>query len=125
MLWDTAGQEEYDRLRPLSYDNVDVIVICYDVTTQASYDNVMVRWAPETQHFCPDVPIVLVACKTDLRPKTRDTNASLNASKKTTSLMYRTKRITTAEVRLINYHAKGTKNTVSIFSDSVVVTQKS
>ena len=31
-LWDTAGQEDYDRLRPLSYPETDVIVICYAVT---------------------------------------------------------------------------------------------
>ena len=102
MLWDTAGQEEYDRLRPLSYDNVDVVVVCYDVSELASYENITVRWAPETKHFCPGVPVILVACKTDLRTKTKDrseTTTSMTASKnRTTSLMQKNKIISTSEV---------------------------
>ena len=39
-LWDTAGQEDYDRLRPLSYPDTDVILICYDISNQDSCDNI-------------------------------------------------------------------------------------
>ncbi|KAI8507334.1 ras-like GTP-binding protein Rho1 [Branchiostoma floridae x Branchiostoma belcheri] len=66
-LWDTAGQEDYDRLRPLSYNDADVIIICFDVSSQASFENVEVRWAPEIRHFCKGIPIFLIACKSDLR----------------------------------------------------------
>ena len=37
-LWDTAGQEDYDRLRPLSYPGSDVILLCYSTVNQASYE---------------------------------------------------------------------------------------
>ena len=30
-LWDTAGQESYDKLRPLSYSNSDVVLICFSI----------------------------------------------------------------------------------------------
>nr|XP_033776915.1 rho-related GTP-binding protein RhoD [Geotrypetes seraphini] len=66
-LWDTAGQEDYDRLRPLSYTGANVILICYDVTNPGSYDNVLTKWYPEVNHFCKGVPVLLVGCKTDLR----------------------------------------------------------
>uniref|UniRef100_A0A8C2A984 Ras homolog family member F n=1 Tax=Cyprinus carpio TaxID=7962 RepID=A0A8C2A984_CYPCA len=66
-LYDTAGQEDYDRLRPLSYQEVNLVVICYDVTNPTSFDNVTIKWYPEVRHFCRDVPIILIGCKTDLR----------------------------------------------------------
>ncbi|XP_017948656.1 rho-related GTP-binding protein RhoF isoform X1 [Xenopus tropicalis] len=66
-LYDTAGQEDYDRLRPLSYQDVNLVLICYDVTNPTSFDNVLIKWYPEVHHFCRGVPIVLIGCKTDLR----------------------------------------------------------
>jgi len=71
-LWDTAGQEDYDRLRPLSYPQTDVFLICYSVISRSSFDNVKSKWYPEIQHHAPDVPIILVGTKSDLRsdPKT-------------------------------------------------------
>ncbi|KAM3937101.1 rho-related GTP-binding protein RhoF [Leptodactylus fuscus] len=66
-LYDTAGQEDYDRLRPLSYQDVNLVLICFDVTNPTSFDNVLIKWYPEVHHFCRGVPIVLIGCKTDLR----------------------------------------------------------
>lgn len=67
-LWDTAGQEDYERLRPLSYPHTCCFLICFSVDKNlASYDHVAMKWAPEVRHFSPNVPIVLVATKTDLR----------------------------------------------------------
>uniref|UniRef100_A0A8B9QND9 Rho-related GTP-binding protein RhoD n=1 Tax=Anas platyrhynchos TaxID=8839 RepID=A0A8B9QND9_ANAPL len=66
-LWDTAGQEDYDRLRPLSYSDANVVLMCFDVTNRSSYDNILTKWYPEVNHFCKGVPVLLVGCKTDLR----------------------------------------------------------
>ncbi|CAO3586398.1 unnamed protein product [Absidia cylindrospora] len=66
-LWDTAGQEEYDRLRPLSYPEANVILICFAIDQPASFTNVQHRWLPEVTHFCEDVPKLLVGTKSDLR----------------------------------------------------------
>lgn len=85
-LWDTAGQEDYERLRPLSYPNVsanwlslaviisfiirnlffllllqtDCFLICYSISSKTSFDNVLSKWYPEIRHYAPHVPIVLV-----------------------------------------------------------------
>ena len=66
-LWDTAGQEDYDRLRPLSYPDTDVILMCFSVDSPDSLQNIPEKWVPEVKHFCPNVPIVLVGNKKDLR----------------------------------------------------------
>ncbi|GAM23816.1 hypothetical protein SAMD00019534_069910 [Acytostelium subglobosum LB1] len=66
-LWDTAGQEEYDRLRPLSYPGADVVLLCFSTISQGSYEAIRDRWAPEVNHYIPDVPLILVGTKIDLR----------------------------------------------------------
>jgi len=66
-LWDTAGQEDYDRLRPLSYPDTDVILMCFSIDNPDSLENITEKWTPEVKHFCPSVPIILVANKKDLR----------------------------------------------------------
>ena len=67
VLWDTAGQEDYDRLRPVCYHRANVVIVCFAVNSRSSYNNVVAKWMPEVRHFCPNVPVVLVATKTDLR----------------------------------------------------------
>ncbi|KAL2109510.1 hypothetical protein VUR80DRAFT_2352 [Thermomyces stellatus] len=68
-LWDTAGQEEYDRLRPLSYPETDLIFVCFAIDCPNSLDNVLDKWYPEVLHFCPYTPLFLVGLKSDLRHK--------------------------------------------------------
>jgi Rho family protein len=87
-LWDTAGQEEYDRLRPLSYPDSDVILIVFSIDFPVSLGNVQDKvryspacqidsrypdicehsqWYPEVAHFCEGTPLILVGTKIDLR----------------------------------------------------------
>ncbi|MED6108464.1 GTP-binding protein Rho1 [Stylosanthes scabra] len=57
-LWDTAGQEDYNRLRPLSYRGADVFILAFSLIS---------KWIPELKHYAPGVPIILVGTKLDLR----------------------------------------------------------
>jgi Ras family protein A len=66
-LYDTAGQEAYARLRPLSYTDTNVVLICFSVDSPTSAINVIEEWNPEVRHFCGACPVILVACKIDLR----------------------------------------------------------
>ncbi|KAJ4771175.1 Rac-like GTP-binding protein 2 [Rhynchospora pubera] len=66
-LWDTAGQEDYSRLRPLSYRGADIFVLAFSLISRSSYENVLKKWMPELRRFAPNVPIVLVGTKLDLR----------------------------------------------------------
>lgn len=66
-LWDTAGQEEFERLRPLSYSKSNVILIAFAIDAPDSLDNVTAKWIEEVNRECPDTPVILVGLKKDLR----------------------------------------------------------
>ncbi|XP_023559256.1 transforming protein RhoA-like isoform X1 [Octodon degus] len=66
-LWDMAGQEDYDRLRPLSYPDTNVILMCFFIDSPDSLKNIPEKWTPEVKCFCPNVHIILVGNMKDLQ----------------------------------------------------------
>merc|ERR1719273_2174704 len=67
-LWDTAGQENFDRLRPLSYKEVDAYLVCFSVVDETSFDNITFKWMPELMnHKKEDEKYILVGTKSDMR----------------------------------------------------------
>ncbi|KAJ6545651.1 P-loop containing nucleoside triphosphate hydrolase protein [Mycena capillaripes] len=75
-LFDTAGEADYDRLRPLSYPRTDVFLVCFCVGMPASFSNVKEKWFPEAHHHCPGVPCVVAATQIDLRVRNGDNDGS-------------------------------------------------
>ena len=61
----------YDRLRPLSYPQTDVFLVCMSVISPASFENVKSKWWPEITHHCPNAPFILVGLKSDMRESTQ------------------------------------------------------
>jgi len=119
-LWDTAGQEEYDRLRPLSYANANVFLICFSVVNPTSYENVQSKWYPEVIHFCPDVPQILVGTKIDLR-KDSETVKKLEASGQNT-ISTEQGEILAKKIKAIKYlecSAKTGENLKTVFDEAV------
>jgi len=66
-LFDTAGQEEFDRLRPLAYPLTNVFLVCFCVISPTSFSNVKDKWIAEIRRECPSAPIILVATQIDRR----------------------------------------------------------
>ncbi|KAI9633857.1 P-loop containing nucleoside triphosphate hydrolase protein [Dioszegia hungarica] len=83
-LWDTAGQEDFDRLRPLSYNDTDVILVVFACNHRPSLMNVQDKWYPEMAHFCESVPLLLICTKIDLRDD--PTTTSLMAAQGTSPI---------------------------------------
>lgn len=78
-LWDTAGQEEFDRLRSLSYDDTHCIMLCFSVDSKDSLENVESKWVGEIAENCPGVKLVLVALKCDLREQDNEVEEETTA----------------------------------------------
>lgn len=53
--------------RPLSYPDTDVVLICFSISNPVSLSNISEKWFPEVKHFCPNIPILLIGTKKDLR----------------------------------------------------------
>jgi len=66
-LFDTAGQEDFDRLRPIAYQDVDVTLVCYDLTQKETLENCENKWKGELDYFMKNTPFILVGCKMHLR----------------------------------------------------------
>ena len=66
-LWDTAGQEDYEQLRPLSYPNTDLFLLCFSVISRSSFNNISTKWLPEIKHYEPKCKMMVVGTKTDCR----------------------------------------------------------
>jgi cell division control protein 42 len=85
-LFDTAGQEDYDRLRPLSYPQTDVFLVCFSVVSPSSFENVREKWVPEISHHCAKTPFLLVGTQTDLREDPNTMEKLQKSRQKPTSL---------------------------------------
>ena len=86
-MWDTAGQEDFDRLRPLSYPDTDVLLLCFSIVSPDSLTNIFEKWAPEVKHFCQEVPIILVGTKRDLRNDPKVTDSLMRMKQKPISFV--------------------------------------
>ena len=66
-LWDTAGREDYDRLRPLSYPHTNVFIVCFSLISKSSFENIKTKWIPEIKYHAPGIPFLIIGTKDDLR----------------------------------------------------------
>ena len=67
IIYDTRGTDDYKELRPYSYPNTDIFIICFSLQSRKSLDNVKKIWVSEIKNHCPDVPYILVGTKYDLK----------------------------------------------------------
>jgi small GTP-binding protein len=60
-LIDTAGQEDYERVRRLFYKEASAFILCYSIESRASFENIAMKWLPELKHIDNwPIPLVLV-----------------------------------------------------------------
>jgi len=66
-LCDTAGQDDFDALRPLCYPNTDIFLLCFSVVSPTSFNNIQEKWVTEVRRHAPHCPVMLVGTQCDLR----------------------------------------------------------
>lgn len=66
-VYDTAGQEEFENLRILSYSDANVIMACYSTISISTLENLQGRWIPEARTHCASAAIVIIGTKSDLK----------------------------------------------------------
>ena len=78
-LWDTAGQEDYSKIRPMSYPDTDVFLVCFSLVSPTSLENVTSVWRSEITTSAPNAQLVLVGLKKDLRDNFANEKADPNS----------------------------------------------
>merc|ERR1712217_208817 len=63
-FWDTAGQEQFNKLHSSYYFQANACILTFDVTRKVTYKN-LETWYKELRHYCPDIPVIVVANKVD------------------------------------------------------------
>lgn len=66
-LWDTSGSDAFKGIRPLSYQQADVVLMCYSVANHNSFLNLRNKWISEIRSHLPRIPVLVVATQTDQR----------------------------------------------------------
>lgn len=68
-IWDTAGQERYRAITSAYYRGAVGALLVYDISKRATFENVE-RWLKELRdHAEPNIVVMLVGNKSDLRHK--------------------------------------------------------
>jgi len=67
-FWDTAGQEQFNKLHASYYFQANACILAFDVTRKVTYKN-MEKWYKEMRLHCPDIPVICVANKVDADPE--------------------------------------------------------
>merc|ERR1719497_274311 len=66
-VWDTAGQEQFNKLHASYYFQANACILVFDVTRKITYKN-LEKWYKEVRIHCPDIPVICIANKIDLAP---------------------------------------------------------
>ena len=121
-IWDTQGQEDHDRLRPLAYPGTDVFLITFSIINPASFENVQAKWYYEMKRQQQKTPFIIVGLKSDLR-EDRETIEYLR-DKRLRPITYKQGLVLARDLGAVKYmecsslHSKGVKEIFNLVIDT-------
>jgi len=123
ILWDTAGQEDYETIRTTTcFPNTHVFILCFSVVHPDSFHNIKQKWLEELKKACPDTPYILVGTKTDLRSDEETVKKLQEKNKEPITAKMGQKRA--KEIKALAYlecNAKDIKSVNEIFAQSLKI----
>ena len=127
-ICDSECQASHDRVRPLSYPQTDVFLVCFSVVNPASFEHVKEKWVPEIGRYCPKIRFILVGTQIDLREKEKEETSKLNndlAENKLVSISTEQGENLAKELKAVKYvecSAKSQKGVKNVFDDAILAT---
>lgn len=121
ILWDTAGQEDYETIRVTTcFPNTHVFIMCFSVVHPDSFHNVKQKWLEELQKASPDTPFILVGTKTDLRDDEETVRKLMEKNKEPITRKMGEKRAKEIKARMyLECNAKDINSVNEIFRQSI------
>jgi len=115
---DCAGNEDFAKLRQSFYVGINVVLLCFSLSSPSSYENVTKKWQQEMATHCPKAAIVLVGTKLDLRDD-KDTIETLKGKKlkPITSSQGKSKSKEINAYTYVECSAKSKKNLKDVFDE--------
>ncbi|KAM0676898.1 hypothetical protein BDAP_002489 [Binucleata daphniae] len=114
-VWDTAGQEEYDAVRPVSYSDTDLVFLCYSIENKGMLMNIEEKWMPEIRNYCPSAGTFLVALKSDLRNDPNIDKSNITTEKDGSDM-----RTQIGAANFMECSAKENKNVRKLFEEAAI-----
>mmetsp|Transcript_20622 Transcript_20622/g.28955 ORF Transcript_20622/g.28955 Transcript_20622/m.28955 type:complete len:253 (+) Transcript_20622:189-947(+) len=123
ILWDTAGQEDYETIRVTTcFPNTHVFILCFSVVHPDSFHNIKQKWLEELKRACPDTPYILVGTKTDLREDTEQIKKLAEKGKEPISQKMGTKRAKEIKARCyVECNARDLNSVNEVFQKAIEV----
>jgi len=121
ILWDTAGQEDYETIRTTTcFPNTHVFILCFSVVHPDSFHNIKQKWLEELKKSCPDTPYILVGTKTDLRSDDETVKKLQEKNKEPISIKMGQKRAKEIKARdYLECSARDVDSVVNVFQEAV------
>jgi len=121
ILWDTAGQEDYETIRTTTcFPNTHVFILCFSVVHPDSFHNIKQKWLEELRKSCPDTPYILVGTKIDMREDEETVKKLQEKSKEPISTKMGQKRAKEIKAQLyLECSAKDIKSVNEVFCQAL------
>ena len=64
-IWDTPGNDEFDRLRSISYQDAEIILLIFDFENKQTFDNLEERWIKEANYYSKEAKLIVIGNNAD------------------------------------------------------------